>query len=505
MDFKFKPLLIMITLSIFAFQSDFCIALESAEYDLGQIPEKTLLFSKEKGIHELIMKRALDTKVEKDAFSVFYQKQYETSRQNLSDYNNASTEIQKSSELAFKKYGDISKKHPENACALVYKGMALYAMGDYKAALDEYTKSIDLDKYGCDGFAYYERSLVNIEMKKFDAAQKDVERAYEISPGNTLIHSTFAQIEVERENYDKAAEHLDKYFTLNAGKNETISPNTLSDCEKLTKRGYKIRGCENLTDEKNRCSFLSTSNILPSDIKPKSSNPPWEDNLPEAKQKEVYRLVFMAQKKIEEKSRRLSIESLSAKADLYSSEANTILKLNPDLEVALVAALRLYEIAIFFFPNTKTNFDAGVVLLKLSISYHYSKGLSIATDYFSKFIDLYPNGQDGWAYKMRAIAKLLLDDNREALKDLNSAIGKNPDNPYFYQDRAMVLTFMGSYNRASEDMGTFFEKSKNPLIKQLESTGEICSILIRNGQTPFGCDLNSNREMSKKAICYPEL
>lgn len=100
--------------------------------------------------------------------------------------------------------------NPKLADAYIYRGIAKDALDDFSGAISDFTAAKDIDTN--DVFAYTERAKTYLNMKNYDAAEKDFLKIVTLSPNSRDAEEAWeylAEIKYKQKTYRTAA----NYFT----------------------------------------------------------------------------------------------------------------------------------------------------------------------------------------------------------------------------------------------------------------------------------------------------
>ncbi|MCX8166380.1 MAG: tetratricopeptide repeat protein [Candidatus Micrarchaeota archaeon] len=93
------------------------------------------------------------------------------------------------------------------------KGNIHYEKGEYKKAIEQYTKAIVLNRLYSE--AYFNRALCYYNLKDYDSAIEDYTKALELDPNNPILYNNRGDAFYLKEDYKKAIEDYSKALTLN--------------------------------------------------------------------------------------------------------------------------------------------------------------------------------------------------------------------------------------------------------------------------------------------------
>ena len=120
----------------------------------------------------------------------------------LGNYKEAITDYDKAIEL-----------NPEYAEAYNNRGLAKFNLGKYKEAIKDYDKAIELNpKYAK---AHNNRGFVNLALKKYDEGIRDYTREIEINPNNAHSHLSLGLTKFSIGKYEEAIKDFDEVIKIN--------------------------------------------------------------------------------------------------------------------------------------------------------------------------------------------------------------------------------------------------------------------------------------------------
>jgi tetratricopeptide (TPR) repeat protein len=109
-------------------------------------------------------------------------------------------------------YGEVLRSFPNHHTALLYRGMASFAIGQFDGAIDDYTAAIDHGGVRWEGarHAYVERGRAWRELGQYDRAAEDYRQAIELFDDFPEAHFELAYVQLmELRLYDEAIEHFE--------------------------------------------------------------------------------------------------------------------------------------------------------------------------------------------------------------------------------------------------------------------------------------------------------
>lgn len=113
-----------------------------------------------------------------------------------------------------------------NAYHYLKNGNAKFKLGNYRGAIEEYTKSINIKEDLAE--AYYSRAICRSKLELYDEALKDYNRVIELEPEN--LNAFFNRAYYIKENtgdYKGASEDYARYISLNKDGNNAFAYNNM--------------------------------------------------------------------------------------------------------------------------------------------------------------------------------------------------------------------------------------------------------------------------------------
>ncbi|MBI3258547.1 MAG: tetratricopeptide repeat protein [Ignavibacteriae bacterium] len=142
-------------------------------------------------------------------------------------------------------------------------GIDKHNKNDFKAAIIDYTKVIELDKEN--KYAYFNRGNCEFALNNYEASIKDLNKTIEIDPKFAEAYYNRANVFVKMEKYTEALTNLDKAIEI-----APTTPNALSLRGQIrAQSGNKTGACEDFMTAKNNGDKLATKylTIFCGDIK----------------------------------------------------------------------------------------------------------------------------------------------------------------------------------------------------------------------------------------------
>ncbi len=102
---------------------------------------------------------------------------------------------------------------PNDAKAYFYKGNVYYEKGDYKRAIENYTKAIIMNRVYSE--AYFNRAMCYYNLKDYNEAIADYTKAIELDPNNPILYNNRGDCFYLKEDFQKALEDYSKAISLN--------------------------------------------------------------------------------------------------------------------------------------------------------------------------------------------------------------------------------------------------------------------------------------------------
>lgn len=103
--------------------------------------------------------------------------------------------------------------HPTDARGYFHKGNVLYEKGDYKQAIEAYTKAIIMNRMYSE--AYFNRAMCYYNLKDYNLAIEDYTKAIELDPNNPILYNNRGDAFYLKEEFKKAIEDYNKSLSLN--------------------------------------------------------------------------------------------------------------------------------------------------------------------------------------------------------------------------------------------------------------------------------------------------
>lgn len=419
-------------------------ASDTPVYDVSSVEPESAELARRYGTSALIIRKAGDKKIPARDFRKFFSAEAASSASDFEDYFKAIDAAARSPQAALKEYSVALAAHPASPRHLVFRGMAQEQLGNLKAAADDYTAAIKLDRYGFSG-------LVRKDLNDASGAQADLEKAQELLPSYAPVYYASASVYLEKGSFFQSARDLDKFFELNTDTAAAAEVSGSMECEELLALGFGIRQCrEGMGAGAPRpAGFYDDLRI-------------WErgQSLREKTEVDVY--VVDAQSAVISSAARNGIASPEGKASMLCAAARAAEThfTGEKSPLGLGAALKLYDLAAFMDPSPAVFMGRGGVLLRLARVYEEEEAYGEAEADFSRVLSASDSFR-GWAFKLRAEARIGLGKYPPALEDCSEAIASDPLNPWFYQTRAFLLSSEGRLDDASADMVRFFSLEKD--------------------------------------------
>jgi tetratricopeptide (TPR) repeat protein len=111
--------------------------------------------------------------------------------------------------------------NPSTADDYYARGVANYAQGNYRAAIDDFTKVINLDPNNAK--AYYNRGVVRDDLKDYQGAISDYDQAIKINPNDAEAYNNRGVVRDELKDYQGAISDYDQALKINP--NDAIAYN----------------------------------------------------------------------------------------------------------------------------------------------------------------------------------------------------------------------------------------------------------------------------------------
>jgi len=469
---------------------------EAPVYDVASLDPASAELARRYGTSSLIIRKAGDKKVPPKNFGKFFSEEAAASASDFEDYFKAIDVVAKSPQAALKEYSVALAAHPASPRYLVLRGMAQEQLGNMKAAADDYTAAIKLDRYGFSGLAFYLRGLVRKDLNDSSGAQADLEKAQELLPSYAPVYYASASVYLEKGAFFQSARDLDKFFELNTDTAAAAEVSGSMECEELLALGFGIRQCrEGMGAGASRPAGSYDDLRI------------WErgQSLREKAEIDVY--VVDAQSAVISSAARNGASSPADKSAMLcaaarGAEGHFAGEKSP---LGLGAALKLYDLAAFIEPSAPVYMGRGGVLLRLAKAYEEEEAYGEAEADFSRVLAA-ADSFSGWAFKLRAEARIGLGKYPLALEDCAAAIAADPLNPWFYQTRAFLLASENRRDEAAADMERFFALEKDKFALEQEARGPVCKALSGRDKPVTGCEgaaFFAKNPVSPRNIVYP--
>lgn len=140
----------------------------------------------------------------------------------------------------------VSSLFGQNVREYMKSGIKKQEMFNYRGAVEDYTKAIELDARNAD--AYLNRGNSHLGLKDLESAIRDLEKATELSPTLARAYYSLATIYAMKMNYTLALQNADKVVKL-----DSTIPNCLTLRGQLfMATGEKEKGCEDFIIAKSK-------------------------------------------------------------------------------------------------------------------------------------------------------------------------------------------------------------------------------------------------------------
>jgi len=111
-----------------------------------------------------------------------------------------------------RRYEQRIRNNPNDANNYKIRALGYYAKGYYNLAIDDYTKTIEIDSNNKD--AYQKRGIVYTEIKEYNKAINDFSKAIDLDPNDADIYALRGMAYSIKGDYDKAVVDFDKAIHL---------------------------------------------------------------------------------------------------------------------------------------------------------------------------------------------------------------------------------------------------------------------------------------------------
>lgn len=448
-------------------------------YDVSAVDSASAEIARQYGSAALIMKKASDKNIAVKDFPKFFSAEARAVAADFEDYFKAIDAASKSPQAALKEYSVALAAHPASPRQLVFRGMAQEQLGNLKAASDDYTAAIKLDRYGFSGLAFYLRGLVRKDLGDSPGAQADLEKAQELLPSYAPVYYASASVYLEKGAFFQSARDLDRFFELNTDTAAAADVSGSMECEELLALGFGIRQCrESMGGGAGRAAGSSYDDLRI-----------WERAQSLREKTEINTYVVDAQSAVISSAARSGVSSPEGKAALLCAAAQSAGShfAGEKSPLGYGAALKLYDLAAFVNPAASVYMGRGTVLLHLARAYEEEEAYAEAEQDFSRVLEG-SSSFKGWALKLRAEARVGLGKYPLAIEDCASAIAADASNPWFYQTRAFLFASEGRLTEAAADLEKFFSLEKDKFSLEQESRGPVCKALSAKEIAVSGCE-----------------
>lgn len=449
-------------------------------YDVSSVDPASAALARQYGSAALIIKKAAARNLGAKDFPKFFATEARAVATDFEDYFKAIDAASKSPQAALKEYSVALAAHPGSPRQLVFRGMAQEQLGNQKAASDDYTAAIKLDRYGFSGLAFYLRGLVRKDLGDSPGAQADLEKAQELLPSYAPVYYASASVYLEKGAFFQSARDLDKFFELNTDTAAAAEVSASIECEELLALGFGIRQCrESMGGGAGRTAGSSYDDLRI-----------WERAQSLREKTEINAYVVDAQSAVISSAARSGVVSPEDKAALLCAAAQSAGShfTGEKSPLGYGAALKLYDLAAFINPSAPVYMWRGTALLHLARAYEEEEAYAEAEQDFSRVLEGSSGSFKGWALKLRAEARVGLGKYPLAIEDCGLAIAADASNPWFYQTRAFLFVNEGRLNEAAADMEKFFSLEKGKFSLEQESRGPACKALSSRETPVSGCE-----------------
>jgi protein O-mannosyl-transferase len=320
---------------------------------------------------------------------------------------------------SFSLWTDVIEKYPHAGIAYNNRGVAYADLENYKLALSDYDKAIDIDPKHVE--AYNNRGVTKAALKDFTGAKKDYNKAIEIRPSYPDAYYNRGNTFKDLDNALSAIKDYTKVLSLN--------PNHIGA---LNNRGLERRVVK---DYKGALEDLNKAiKIAPSKADGYANRALVEMDLGDIQGAQLDN----------EKAVKLDPSFETA----YLQRANA-----KNLKNDLAGALEDYNLVLQRDPN---NAEALFKRAVIKITFNDNAG---AISDLSRVIAMMPDKAE--AHIQRGIAKNNLKDHQGAIADYNKAIQINPANAEVYSNRGIARFDLNDLKGALEDYNKAISLNSN--------------------------------------------
>jgi len=470
----------------------------AARQENGGIISSDEALARKNGVHEAILNLAAKKSVPPAELPAFYSAQARTAADWFDLYFKTAEDSSRDPRAALKKWAEKTSAAPRDADAWFLRAVTEERSGDIRAAVESYSRSLELDPAGRWGMAYSLRGLLKKDLQEPAAAAADLDAAIAASPSNPFFYHARASLGVEQGNYPAASRDLSRFFELNVDTAAAQSASRAIECEELAAMGFSVPGCSQAKDQSAGAPRRPASGP---GLTGHETFAPWEyENQSEKNELALY--IYDALDSARNLVRANS--PVSERAGAFLRAGDTALISLSDAKHSLKAALKLYELSLFISPSAKGYLKRGTALLELGRLYQHAQSVSLALADFDRAAALGSDGVKDWAYLMRARAKAAAGDTDGALSAAAPAARAGPGLACFPHVRAEILAARKDFRAAAGDMEKFLKLSGAS--SSSPAKDRLCGLLARNGFAPGNCSADdSGGAEIPFPPCYPPL
>ena len=313
--------------------------------------------------------------------------------------------------------------------------------GNYEEAVSHYTKALEEDDSLA--VAYNNRALAFIRLDRLDEAESDLQAALALEEASEY-YSNYSQIDLKKEDYQQAVDHLTKAIELDSRIPDNYSNRAMA-YQKLGKDDQAISDYtqaialgqkDNVLYNNRGIAYMNTGEYdkAAADFTTALKGDHADKNTILANRAEAYLRAEDYQNAVAD------YEALVEAGVDPNGNRKVIGRIYLQMENYTEAARVLALI-------DKEERDEETILL-LADSYFRKEDYPSALGYYTELVDL---RQDAKSYGLRAECYLRLYDTEAALEDLNKAIKLDPEYGWAYYTRGSIYLDQGEYEKAEED------------------------------------------------------
>jgi len=350
---------------------------------------------------------------------------------------------------AIEDFSKVIEIDPNSAASHYFRAASKSNLEDYSGAEEDYTKTISTISDNPDIF--WERGNVRFELNKFDYAIEDFSKVIELDPKNDKAFYKRGLAKKELEDYNGALEDFSKAIEINPEDDVFFRERGNTKIELKDYNGALEDFNKAIELKPNKWSNYSRRGYL--NIKLKNHQSVIEDYT-----------------KVIELGRKSAVSYFSrgsAKSELKDypgaiEDFNKAIELDP--EWIHVYQLRgMAKSNLKDYQGTIEDFNKAIELNPDWWGFYSNRGdakknlkdYQGAIEDYNKVIEL--NSKHKWTYQNRGNSKIELNDYQGAIEDFSKVIEIDPDYKWAYQNRGKAKSNLEDYQGAIEDFNKVIE------------------------------------------------